>query len=144
MLMARRDARAQEVDDLTRRSARSEHRRDALNLQLVRVVRRDRPADDHEHVVDAVLLQPVEDPRHERHVRTGQDRDADRVRILLDRRLHDLLRRLVQTRVDHLHAGVSQRPRDDLRAPVVAVETGLRDHHSDLPGHGVGSIRRCV
>ena len=38
-------------------------------------------------------------------------------------------------RVDHLHAGVAQCPRDDLRPAVVTVEARLGDHDSDLPGH---------
>src|SRR5262249_50874215 len=83
----------------------------------------------------AVLAQAVEDARHERHVRAGEDRDADGVRVLLDRGLHDLLRRLVQARVDDLHPRVPQRACDDLGAPVVAVETGLRDHQADLAVH---------
>ena len=41
--------------------------------------------------------------------------------------------RLVEARVDDLHARVAERARDDLRAAVVPVEAGLRDHHSDLP-----------
>ena len=81
------------------------------------------------------LAQQLEDARHERHVRAGEDRDADRVGVLLDRRLDDLLRRLVQAGVDDLHARVAQRARDDLRAAVVPVEAGLRDHDSDLPCH---------
>jgi hypothetical protein len=58
-------------------------------------------------------------------VGAGEDRDADRVGVLLDRRLDDLLGRLVEARVDDLHPGVAQRPRDDLRAAVVAVEAAL-------------------
>ena len=44
----------------------------------------------------------------------------------------DLLGRLAQAGVDHLHAGVAQRAGDHLGAPVVAVEAGLGDHDSDL------------
>ena len=72
---------------------------------------------------------------HERHVRAREDRDADRVGVLLDRGLDDLLRRLVQAGVDDLHAGVAERARDDLRAAVVPVEPGLRDDDSDLACH---------
>ena len=54
----------------------------------------------------AVRAQPVHDPRDERHVRAGEDRDADGVRVLLDRGLDDLLRRLVETGVDDLHTRV--------------------------------------
>ncbi len=96
---------------------------------------RDRSADDDEHVVAPVLAETVEDLGHERHVRAGEDRDPDGVGVLLHGRLDDLLRRLVEAGVDDLHAGVAERPRDDLRAPVVSVETGLGDDDPDLPGH---------
>ena len=49
-----RDCAAEEVDDLARRRARAEHRRDTLRLELVRVVGRDRAADDDEHVLGPV------------------------------------------------------------------------------------------
>ena len=83
----------------------------------------------------------VDDPRHERHVRSGENRDADGVCVLLDRGLDDLLGRLMEARVDHLHAGVTQGAGDDLGAAVVSVETGLGDDDAYLPIH-VGSIRR--
>ena len=118
-----------------RRRAGREHLGDALALQLRGVLGRDRAADDDEHVLGAVLAQAVEDLRHERHVRAGEDRDADGVGVLLHRRLDDLLGRLVQAGVDHLHAGVAERAGDDLRAAIVSVETGLRDDDSDLPRH---------
>ena len=63
----------------------------------------------------------------------GEDREADRVGVLLEHRLHDLLGRLVQAGVDDLHAGVTQRAGDDLRPPVVSVEAGLGHDHADLP-----------
>ena len=99
---------------------------------------RDRAADDDEHVLEPLGLEPVEDPRDERHVRAREDRDADRVGVLLERGLDDLLGRLVQAGVDDLHAGVAQRPGDDLRAPVMAVEAGFRDDDADLSGAGTG------
>ena len=80
---------------------------------------------------------PVEDPRHERHVRAGQDRDADRVGVLLDRGLDDLLGRLMQTGVDDLHPRVTQRACNDLRPPVVTIETGFCYDDTDLGGHGL-------
>jgi hypothetical protein len=79
--------------------------------------------------------QQVDDAGHEGHVRAGEDRDADGVGVLLDHRLGDLLRRLVQAGVDDLHAGVAERASDDLRAAVVAVEADLCDNDSDPPGH---------
>src|SRR5439155_9928952 len=87
--------------------------------------------------------QAVEYARHERHVRAGQDRDADGVRVLLDRSLDDLLRRLVEACVDHLHARVAKRARDDLRTAVVPVETRLGDDDSDLARHGAESRARA-
>jgi hypothetical protein len=99
------------------------------------VFARDRAPDDDEHVLGTVLFQAVEDARHERHVRARQDGDADRIGVFLDRGLHDLVGRLVEAGVNHFHAGVTQRARDDLRAAVVPVEPGLRDHDSDLPRH---------
>ena len=79
---------------------------------------------------------PFEDLRHERHVRAGEDGDTDCVGVLLHGRLDDLLRRLVQAGVDHFHARVAERARDDLGAAIVSVETGLCDDDSDLPRHG--------
>ncbi len=58
--------------------------------------------------------------------------------LRMDGRGHDLLGRLMQPGVDHLEAGVAQRPRDDLGAPVVAVEPGLRDDDANgTLGHHV-------
>src|SRR4029079_1762970 len=70
------------------------------------------------------------------------DRDPDRVGVLLDRRLHDLLGRLVEAGVDHLHPGVAEGAGDDLRAAVVPVEPRLRDHDPDLPGHQKTGVSR--
>ena len=88
------------------------------------------------HVVDLLLVQQRDDPRHERHVRARQDRQADRVGVLLDDRLDDLLGRLVQAGVDDLHAGVAQRAGDDLRPAVVPVEARLGHDDADLLARG--------
>ncbi len=73
------------------------------------------------------LAQLLDDERKERHVRAGENRQADAVGVLLDRGLHDLLGRLEETGIDHLHPGIAQRPRDHLRPAVVTVEAGLSD-----------------
>src|SRR6266513_4435621 len=104
--LSRGHLRSQEVDDVARRGAGSEDLGDALLLELVSVRCRNRAAEDDEHVLGAVLLPAVEDARHERHVRSVENRDPDRVGVLLDRRLDDLLRRLMQTGVDNLHTGI--------------------------------------
>ncbi len=67
----------------------------------------------------------------------------DRVRVLLDRGLDDLLRGLVEAGVDDLHPRIAERPSDDLRAAVVSVETGLRDDDSYRARH-IGRIPRCA
>ena len=72
----------------------------------------------------------LEHPGEQRHVRAGEQRQADGVGVLLEDGLGDLLRRLVQAGVDDLEAAVAQRPGDDLRAPIVTVEAGLRDDDS--------------
>ena len=74
--------------------------------------------------------------RHEREVRTGEHREPEGVGVLLDDGRHDLLRRLVQPRVDDLEARVAQRPGDDLRAPVVAVEARFADDDAVGAVHG--------
>ena len=109
---------------------------DAELAQLLRVVVWDRAPDHHDDVLNAVLPQELEDARHQRHVRAGEDRDADGVCVLLDRGLDDLLGRLVKPGVDDLHAGVAQRAGDDLGTAIVPVEARLGDDDSDLPGHG--------
>src|SRR5688572_24858635 len=72
----------------------------------------------------------------------GEDREADRVGVLLDDGGGYLLRSLVQPGVDHLHAGVTQGAGDDLGAAVVPVEPGLGDDNADLAAAGLLAHRR--
>ena len=60
-------------------------------------------------------------------MRAREQRQTDRVGVLLERRFGDLLRRLEQAGVDHLEPGVPQRPGDDLGAAIMAVQAGLGD-----------------
>ena len=80
------------------------------------------------------VFEQRDDFRDQGHVGAGEDREADRVGVLLDHRLGDLLGRLVQAGVDDLHAGVAEGAGDDLGAAVVAVEAGLGDDDADLAG----------
>ena len=50
------------------------------------------PPDGHHHVIGVLLAQQLDDARHQRHVGAGQDREADRVGVLLQHGLDDLLR----------------------------------------------------
>ena len=112
------------------RAARQEDPGDAHRLQLRNVDVRDDAADEHAHVVETLLAQQLHQPRADVHVRAAQDRQADDVGILLQRGRGDLLGRLPQAGIDHLHAGIPQRAGDDLGAAVVAVEARFGDHHS--------------
>ena len=86
----------QEGNDRARRRAGGEHLGNAVLLQLAHVVVGDRSADDNEHVLRTLFAQQREDARHEGHVRAGEYGDADGVGVLLNDRLDDLLRRLVE------------------------------------------------
>ena len=77
----------------------------------------------------------------QRHVRPGEDGQADQVGVLLDRGLHDLLGRLVQPGVDDLVTGVAQRAGHDLGAAVVPVEAGLADDDADRARTWVVTMR---
>jgi len=109
-------------DRLFHRRSRSEHLGDAESLELRLVVVGDDPAHQYEGVLERVVLfEPLDYLRHEGTVRSREDRDAEDVHVLLDRRLDDVLRRPVQPGVDDLEAGVAERPRDHVCTPVVAV-----------------------
>ncbi len=71
--------------------------------------------------------QLFDDQWEERHVRAGENREADAVGILLNRGLDDLLGRLKEAGVDDLHSRVAQRACDHFGAAVVPVETGFSD-----------------
>ena len=64
-------------------------------------------AEDHGHVIDVLLAHERQDPGNQGHVRAGKYRQADRVRILLDYGLNDLVGRLMQPGVDDFHTGVA-------------------------------------
>ena len=100
----------------------------------------DDPATEHHHFVEPALAEQLEDTGKQRHVRAGQERQADGIRVFLQRGLGNLLRRLVQTRVDHLKPTVAQGTRDDLGPAVVTVETGFRDDDSIPALHAGGTL----
>src|SRR6476659_301356 len=91
-------------------------------------------------LAQAALAQELDHPGEQRHVGAGEQRQADRVGVLLEDGLGDLLRRLVQAGVDDLEPAVAQRPGDDLRAPIVTVEAGFRDDDSVPALHAAGTI----
>src|SRR5690606_16990033 len=86
------------------------------------------PADDHRDV-GTPGAHGVDHEGSERHVCSGQHREADRVDVLVDGCRGHGLGGLEQTGVDHLVAGVAQDACDHLDAAIVAVETDLRDEN---------------
>src|SRR3954451_6344252 len=123
-------------DDLGGGRARGEDPGHAHPGQLRDVLVRDDAAAEHYDVGGVPLLEQFDDPGEERHVRAGEDREPDRVHVFLDGGRDDLLRGLVQSGIDDLHAGVTQRAGHHLGSPVVAVEPGLRDDYPDLAHDG--------
>src|SRR4051794_31629223 len=133
-----RDRALDVVDDgLGRRTGR-EDLGDPELLELGDVLGRDGAPDGDDDVARVLLAQQLDDLGDQRHVGAREDREADGVGVLLEDGLDDLLRRLVQARVDDLHAGVAQRAGDDLRAAVMAVEARLGHDDADLPVAGRG------
>jgi hypothetical protein len=84
------------LDQRVRRRARQEDLADSHRLERRDVLVRDDPARDDEDVLAAAFLQQPQDLGEQDVVRAGQDRDADDVDVLLDRRGGDLLGRLAQ------------------------------------------------
>src|SRR4051794_21247100 len=137
-----RHGAADELDDVLRRGTGAEDLGDAELLELGDVLGGDRAADDDQHFLGLLIAQQLDDPRHERHVGAREDQDADRVRVLLQRGLDDLLGRLVQAGVDDLHARVAQRAGDDLRTAVMPVQAWLGDDDADLASRAGGLHER--
>src|SRR3982751_52225 len=94
LLHAGADVRPDEFDDVLHRRAGEEDPLHPGVLQFRNIhVRNDAP-DDYEHVVQSLLPEQLHDLRADVHVRTRQDREADHVRILLERSRDDHLGRL--------------------------------------------------
>src|SRR5256885_9972125 len=124
--------RLKKRDDVSEGGPRSEDHLNACLLELRDIFLRDDPAARDEDVARLPLLQELHDLGEEGHVRSAQAGEADRVDVLLDRGLDDVLRCLPQAGVDDLHPRVAQRPGDDLRPAIVTVQSGLGDEDADL------------
>src|SRR5580693_8714724 len=95
---------AQIAHDVFGRGAGKEDGVDAGLLQALLVLLRDDAAREHQDVFAAVLAQQARHLGQQAVVRPGEDREPDRVDVLLDGRHRDLLRRLAQAGVDDLVA----------------------------------------
>jgi acetyl-CoA carboxylase alpha subunit len=128
--------RRQPLGDRGHRGTRGEDLGDAHLLELGDVAVGDDAATEDEDIVEVAFLQQREHTGEQRHVRPRQERQPHRIGVLLDNRLDDLLRRLVQAGVYDLEAGVAQRSGDDLGTPIVSVEAGLGDDNAIGASHG--------
>src|SRR6267143_1353360 len=113
--------RLEERDDLSQGRAGTEDDLDARLLELRHVLLRNDSTARDEDVPGFSLLQKFYDLGEQGHVRSAQAGEADRIDVFLDRRFHDVFRRLPEPRVDDFHPGVAQRPGDDLRPAIVTV-----------------------
>src|SRR5262249_26242987 len=71
------------------------------------------------------------------HLDAGQEAHTEHVDIFLDGGGHDFIGRPMKARVDDVHAGVAQRPRNNFDAAIVAVEPNLGEEHADRHIHWV-------
>src|SRR5258708_7797071 len=74
----------------------------------------------------------------------GQDREADRIHVLLRSRGHDLLRALAEAGVDDFHPRIAEGAGYHLGSPVMAVQAGLGDEDPDLARSRTGGRRLLV
>ena len=73
---------------------------------------------------------------------SGQQRQSERVGVLVHDGFDDVLGRLVQAGIDDLKSGVTQGTRDDFGAAIVTIQTGLGDHYSVGALHDYSSYVR--
>ena len=90
------------------------------------------PAAEQDDVLGPLFFEQLQHAPEERIVRAGEDAQADRIHILLNRCADDLLRRLVETGVDHFRAGVTQAraqssftPRSWPSSPTLPIKTRI-------------------
>src|SRR5512139_329255 len=99
-------------------------------LQLWNVLLGDDAAADHEDVAQLLLLEQLHHAREKVGVYPAQTAQADNIRVFLEGRVYHHLRCLPQSGVDDLHPGLGENARQELRPPIVAIQTRLR--HDDL------------
>ena len=111
------------LNDLFEGRARRKDLLHAHLLETANVLLRNDSAAKNRDVACLVFFEEPDHLAEQSHMGGGVDGKTDGVHVFLKRRAGDLFRRVVNAEIDHLDAGVAQRPRDDLDAPVVAVET---------------------
>ena len=122
---------ADEGHSRVERRARAKDSSDSGCLERLDVLLRDCAAENNQDVGSLPFLKQRKDARNDDIVRAGQDAEPDAVHVLLDGGIDDHLRRLSQTGIDDLHAGVAKCSCDYFRAAVMAVEARLGNQHAD-------------
>ena len=107
----------------------------ALLLQRPRIGVGDDPTTEDQQVTEVAIAEFLHDAREQREVSAAEQRQANSVDVFLQRSLGDLLRSLMQTRVDDLKTMVSQCARDRLRAAIMPIKTWLCHDNSIGPIH---------
>lgn len=120
----------QKRSDITERRSRSENTRHTQFEKPSRVIFRHDAADDNSHIAQPACTEQVENARYQRHVRSAEQAQPKPIGIFIGHRADDGFRRLPQTRVNHMETRIAQTPRDDLNAPVVAIQSDFREHDS--------------
>jgi len=124
------EAFVDELDDVLRGGAGEKNFGDADFLQGRNIRFRNNTAEDYGHIVHALVAQQAHELRAKRVVRARENGEADDVDVFLHRGGGNHLRCLPQTGVDHFHAGIAQRPRNDLSAAVVPIQSWLCNQNS--------------
>src|SRR5262249_4502416 len=110
-------------------------------LQLEDVGVGDDAAAEEDDVVHAAFLEAPDDLREDRHVRAREQAHSEDVHVFLHGRVDDLLRGAMQAGVDDVHARVTEAPRHDAHAAVVAVQPHLRQQDSNVLVHVFPPLR---
>jgi hypothetical protein len=124
--------RADELDNVVHGSAWLKNCRNPDLLQARDILIGNDATHQHQHVIHLILLEQIHDPRHDRIMRAGQDRETNHVDIFLQSSADDHLRRLAQPGIDDFHAGVAQSAGNNFRPAIVPVQAGFRYQDTDL------------
>jgi hypothetical protein len=111
------------------------HGTHALAFEFGGILIRNNAAYDDYNVSHLFLLQKLHHAGHDSIVRSGKNGQAYNLHIFLERGVDDHLRRLAESGIDYLHAGIAQRPGDYLGAAIMSVEAGLGHQHPDSRIH---------
>jgi hypothetical protein len=115
----------QEPSDLFDRGARAEHPRHAERRQLSNVFLGNDAAYQHPYVVQAGRSQHLNNPWHQRHMSSAQQRQPKKIGVFIGNRADYRFRRLPEAGVNHMESRIAQAARDHFESAVVPVKTDL-------------------